>query len=159
CATSYAPFFKKHNIGEICWGLALFGMGIFCYLLVKDFDMCCMSISTLLAFLVFSFYIVDQLPDVKGPTEKMKGLIGSIVNGGIKPSSFFWFSVTACYILQFGFVLLNWLPFGTLFSIFSLPLAHITGVMVDYRIEQGAKLGLLWMIAFVLGMGFGGTVA
>ncbi|MDI6886839.1 MAG: hypothetical protein QMD22_10985, partial [archaeon] len=73
--------------------------------------------------------------------------------------SFFWFSVTACYILQFGFVLLNWLPFKTLFSIFTLPIAHIAGVMVDYRIEQGAKLALLWMATFVLAMGLGGLSA
>jgi hypothetical protein len=40
------------------------------------------------------------------------------------------------------------MPRETLITIFTLPLAHVTGILLDYRFEKGVLLALVTMWAF-----------
>jgi len=146
---SYVRVFKVHKIGEVCWVLAFFAVGAFSYSLCAHIDCTAIAVGILLGMLFLPFYILDQLPDMK-PTDKVIDITEIIFANKLNPSGFIFFGVTATYVIQTGFVLMNWLPSMTLLSIFSLPVAHICGVYSDYKIEKGAMLCVLWMTFYVL---------
>jgi 1,4-dihydroxy-2-naphthoate octaprenyltransferase len=158
CAVSYSPIFKKRKIGEVCWGLAFFAFAVFSYGLACPIDLTGLAAGFLLGMLIFSFYVIDQLPDITGPTEKVMGLAEKVLAANMKPSSFFWFAVTAVFVIQMAFVMMGFFSPTTLVSIFSLPVAHIVGISCDLEIGKGAKLALLWLLIFPLLVGCGALV-
>jgi len=157
-ALTYTDLWKPAGLGFACWFLAFFALVSFSYSVARPFDSTAAGAGALAGMLLFGFFLIDQLPDVRGPVRRAKSLAEMAFKAELRPSSIFWFGATAVFVMQTGFVLLGWLPSGTLLSVLSLPLAHITGIVLDFDLHRGTPIGLMWINSFALLAGAGGML-
>jgi len=152
-ALTYTDFWKPKGLGE----LALFlghgwGASTFAYALIKPVGLDAMSVGVILGILAALVYTLDQYPDVETDFgKKAKDLAYLMFHAEVKPSSYLWFSVTAVSSLTVAFVLLGWLPSKMLTALFTLPIFHVAGLVLDYDYGRGVLIGLvgIWLFALV----------
>ncbi|MBW2560827.1 MAG: UbiA family prenyltransferase [Deltaproteobacteria bacterium] len=157
-ALTYTDLWKPAGLGPACAFVAFFALVSFSYSVARPFDSTAAGAGALAGMLWFHALLLDQLPDVRGPVRRAKDLAEMAFKAELRPSSIFWFGVTAVYVMQTGFVLLGWLPSGTLLSVLSLPLAHVAGIALDFDFQRGMLVGIVWMNGFALLAGAGGML-
>jgi len=156
-ALTYTDVFKPKGFGEI----ALFlGHGwsttTFAYAIVKPVGIDGFVAGILLGMLAALAYTLDQLPDVETDFgKKARDLAYIMFKAEIRPSSYVWFTASAISFLTVAFVLLGWLPKEMLLGLLSMPLFHITGVVIDYDYGKGMLIGLgaIWTFPLLAAIG------
>lgn len=149
-AILYTDYFKPRGLGEVALFLGHgFGATGFAYSLVRSIDLTGLSAGILLGFWAGIVYTVDQWQDVETDfAKKVKTFAYLIFEANMKISQLWYFLVTGSLVMQTGMVLMNWLPPKTLVTIFTLPLGHITGVLLDYKLDRGIILALITMWSY-----------
>lgn len=152
-ALTYSDFWKVKGLGEIALFLGHgFGASTFAYSFIKPIDITAISAGILLGLLAGIVYTLDQYPDVETDFgKKAKDIAFLMFHAEVKPSSYLWFAITAVSSLLVAFVLLSWLPRELLTSLFTLPIFHITGLLLDYDYDRGVLFGLvgIWLFALI----------
>lgn len=154
-ALTYTDYFKPRGIGEICFFIMLFSVLALSYSIVEQFNLTALAVGTLAGMIGVMLPSMDHFPDIQGPLDKVTNLAELLFKTKMRLSGMYWFLVTALFTMQMGFTILNWLPQLSLFTLFTLPLAHISGVFLDYNIRKGVPLVLLWSICYMLLGGVG----
>jgi len=149
-ALSYSDFWKPMGLPEP----ALFmGHGMatctFAFALVQPLTVVGAAGGALLGLWAGFMTTIDQWIDIK-KVEKARSLAELVFVSGIKISGLWWFIVTSSLVMQLGFVLIGWLPRGSLLTVFCLPLAHLAGIYLDADLDKGVLLGLLCMWLFAV---------
>jgi len=157
-ALTYTDLWKPAGLGPACAFVAFLALVSFSYSVVRPFDSTAAAAGALAGMLWSHMFLLDQLPDVRGPVRRAKNLVEMIFKAELRPSSLFWFGATAVFVMQMGFVLLGWLHGGTLLSVLSLPLAHVAGIALDFDFQRGVLVGIAWMNGFALLAGAGGML-
>lgn len=154
-ALTYTDYIKPKRGCEIWWGLIFFCLVFFSCCVASPMNFTTIAAATTVTMVGLMLHPLDQYPDLKEPIGEVNNLGELLFKAKIKLSGVFWFLVTAMFTMQMGFILLTWLPIGTLISLFSLPLAHITGVFIDYDLKKGMPLFLLWSAIYPTLAGLG----
>lgn len=152
---SYTDYWKPRRGYELCLCLALFVLIGFCYTVIRPFNPGILAAAGLIGGMIgILLQLVDRYPDIQ-ESEYVKSLADLLFKAKLKFSGVFWFLITGIFTMQTGFVLLGWLPNSTLISLFSLPVAHISGIFLDYDFEKGSLLLLLWIGLYFTFAGLG----
>jgi 1,4-dihydroxy-2-naphthoate octaprenyltransferase len=151
-ATLYTPFFKPKGLGEVALFLGHgFGVSTFAYTMTKGYiDMTAISMGVVLGMLAATLYTLDQWQDVPKTDfqRRVRTVAELMVGANMKPSEYFYFAVTAVVTVHFGLTLMGYLPTSTLKVILLLPYFHLTGMMLDYRFQQGVLMVLGGLLAY-----------
>ena len=143
-AIGYTDFFKPKGLGEIAMFFAWGGTAPFAYTLIKPFDITAMGLWVINGMTGAMVYTIDQLPDVETDlVKRVKNLAFYVMRAKISPSQLVWFVVSAIMVLSVGMVTLGWAPKETAYIIFTLPLWHICGIVIDNDFEKGVFIGLI----------------
>jgi len=146
-ALTYTDLFKPRALGEVSLFLG-HGLGSTCfaYSLVKPVDLTGLSAGVLLGFWAGIVHTIDQWQDVTTDfSQKVKSIAFMVFKANMKISQLWYFLITGSIVMQLGMVLMGLFPPETLATIFILPLAHITGILLDYQFNKGVMLALLTM--------------
>lgn len=101
-------------------------------------------------------YTIDQWQDVTTDfAKKVKTSAYMVFKANMKISQLWHFLVTASLVMQSSMVLMGWLPSETFVTIFILPLADVTSVLLDYQLDRGVLLALItmWLYAASTALG------
>jgi hypothetical protein len=157
CAFSYSLWLKEKGLGEVALFLGHgFSTTCFSYSFSKPLDLTGLAAGVLLGFYASLIYTVDQWQDVETDfARRVRNLAYMVFKANMKISQLWYFLVTGSFTLQFGFIILGFLPSKTLLSIFTLPLGHVAGILLDYRFEKGVimALGVMWLYALLMSVG------
>ena len=156
-ALTYTDWFKPRGLGEMSLFLGHgFGSTNFAYSLVKPVDLTGLSAGILLGFWAGIVYTIDQWQDVETDfRQRVKTFAYMAFKANMKISQLWYFLVTGSLVMQVAMVLMGWFPSETLTTIFILPLAHVTGVLLDYNFDKGVLLALvtMWLYATAAALG------
>jgi len=157
CAVGYSLWLKVRGFGEVALFLG-HGVATVCYsyAVVKPVDLTAVAAGSLAGFWAATLYTLDQWQDVETDfAARVKNIAYLMFSANMKPSELWYFTITGSYTLQFGFILLRLLPAETLLTLLMLPVAHVIGMMLDYRFEKGILLMLLamWLYALLASLG------
>jgi len=148
-AITYTDFWKLKGLGEMALFLGHgFGSVTFAYSLFRPVDVTAIVAGIMLGILAAIVYTIDQYQDVETDFgKKAKDLAYIMFKAEIKPSSYIWFSASSVSFLTVAFVLLGWLPIEGMVGLFSLPVFHIAGLVIDYNFAKGTILALvaIWL--------------
>ena len=153
-ALTYTDYIKPRRGSELSWFLAMFAVVAFSYSVVRPFDRTALVAGVVIGMIGPMLHVIDQVQDIKKVIH-IRSLAELVFKTRIRLSAILWFYFTAIFVLQIGFILLGWMPKGTLISIFTLPIAHIASVFVDYEIGKGAMLVLFWVASYSVLAGLG----
>ena len=143
-AIGYTVFFKPKGLGEIAMFLGWGGTGPFAYTLVKPFDVTALGLWIITGMTGAMVYTIDQLPDTETDfMKRVKNLSYYVMKANIKPSQIVWFIVSAVMVLSVGMVVLGWIPKEMIYIVFTLPIWHICGIVIDNDFEKGVLIGLV----------------
>ncbi|MFQ6075880.1 MAG: hypothetical protein ACE5Z5_07080 [Candidatus Bathyarchaeia archaeon] len=146
-ALTYTDLFKPRGLGEVALFLGHgFGATSFAYSLIKPVDLTGLAGGILLGLWAGILYTIDQWQDVTTDfAEKLKNLAYMVFKANMRISQVWYFLVTASLVMQVGMILMGWFPSETLATVFILPLAYVTGVLLDYQFDRGVILALITM--------------
>jgi len=157
CAFAYSLWLKRMGLGEISLFLGHgFATTGFAYSLVKPFDLTAFAAGVLLGFWAGVVYTIDSYIDIETDfAKRVKNLAYLMFKANFRISMLWYFLCTGSFTLQFGFILLGVLPAKTLLTLFVLPIAHVTSILLEYQFEKGIMLGLLcmWLYALLAALG------
>jgi len=157
-ALTYTDWLKPNRFTpELTFFVAFALVPTIPYTWVRGFDQAALSLGFLGGMIGLLGFAVDQLPDVRRVTQ-IRNLAELLFKTKIRLTEVVWFFVTAIYVLQMGFVLLGWLPTGSLLTIFALPLSHIASIFLSHEVGKGQLLILAWVTIYWLLLGFGATI-
>jgi 1,4-dihydroxy-2-naphthoate octaprenyltransferase len=155
-ASLYTDVLKPRKVGEV--GLFLghgLGTTALAYSFARPLDAAGLAAGFLLGAWAAGVYAIDQWMDITDLGRRARSVAEMIFASRLRISSYWWFLATMCWTLQAGFVLMGLLPGGTMLTVLALPLAHVTGVVLDYSLDRGIPLALacMWLFALLMAAG------
>ena len=150
-AVAYTDLLKPKGFGEVAMFIGFAMSSAFGYTMIKPFDYTAFATVVVTGMIPTIAYTIDQLPDVETDlARRIKNLSYYVFKANISISSILWFAVTATFTLIVGFIVVGWLPQEMLIMAATLPLWHISGIIVDNDLEKGIVLALVAYFLYLL---------
>lgn len=154
-AITYTPIFKRYGFQELALAL---GHGIattcFVYSAVAPFSYKIFLTSAIPAIFAAGMITLDAWKDIETDlASRVKSYAQKLFELNVSPGSYGSWIFSVVVLAHFALILLNILPAITLAALFTIPLFHLSSVMINQHFDKGFLLYLIGMWAYPLMIG------
>jgi len=149
----YTDGFKELGLNEIggFLGQGFFTI-LFAYSLIRTPTLEAVAGGIIVGILSATVFFFDKFKDIETDLERRANSLAKLVfDAEVKPNWMWFFFYSATVMVTFACVFLGFLPGLMLFSVFTFPIAHLTGIFLEADYDKGVLLVLItiWLYPLI----------